>query len=106
MTPGPTLSRVSAGEPKVFTREFFGEFIGAKVRYRAVAGDTYIRDEKGIPVASFFTVSYLKSEVESACARPVTFVFNGGPGSSAQWLHMGAFGPRRVEVPSEPRNAG
>src|SRR5690606_317391 len=38
--------------------------------------------------------------------RPVTFVFNGGPGSSAQWLHMGAFGPRRIDVPSDAGNAG
>lgn len=93
-------------EPISFTREFSGEFNGEKVRYRAVAGETYIRGEKAAPVASFFTVAYLKSDVESLSTRPVTFIFNGGPGSSAQWLHMGAFGPKRVVVPSEPDHAG
>ncbi len=45
--------------------------------------------------ASMFYVSYTKQNVE-ANKRPVTFLFNGGPGSSTVWLHMGAFGPRRV----------
>jgi carboxypeptidase C (cathepsin A) len=93
-------------EPVSFTLELSGEFNGETVRYRAVAGDTYIRDEQGAPVASFFTVAYLQSDVENLSTRPVTFIFNGGPGSSAQWLHMGAFGPKRVQVPSEPSNAG
>src|ERR1700675_911320 len=92
-------------DPVSFTREITGEFAGKSLRYRAVAGETYIRDEKGTPVASFFTVSYLKSDAEDA-ARPVTFAFNGGPGSSAQWLHMGALGPKCVVLPSEPVNGG
>jgi carboxypeptidase C (cathepsin A) len=45
--------------------------------------------------ASMFYVAYSKQHVE-ADKRPVTFLFNGGPGSSTVWLHMGAFGPRRV----------
>jgi carboxypeptidase C (cathepsin A) len=93
-------------EPVSFSRERSSEFSGETVRYRAVAGETYIRNEKAAPVASFFTVAYLKSDVENPSTRPVTFVFNGGPGSSAQWLHMGAFGPKRVEIPSEPNNVG
>ena len=93
-------------DPVSFTREFSSEFNGETVRYRAAAGETYIRDEKAAPVASFFTVAYLKAGVEKPSTRPVTFMFNGGPGSSAQWLHMGAFGPKRVEVPCEPGSAG
>jgi carboxypeptidase C (cathepsin A) len=45
--------------------------------------------------ASMFYVAYFKSDAKSA-TRPVTFLYNGGPGSSTVWLHMGAFGPRRV----------
>lgn len=93
-------------EPVSFTQELSGEFNGQTVRYRAVAGETYIRDEKASPAASFFTVAYLRLDVENVATRPVTFIFNGGPGSSAQWLHVGAFGPKRVVVPSEAGHAG
>ncbi len=93
-------------EPVSFARELSGKFNGESIQYRAVAGETYIRDAKGKPVASFFTTAYLKSAVKDSSTRPVTFIFNGGPGSSAQWLHMGAFGPKRVVVPSEAGNAG
>jgi len=47
------------------------------------------------PEASMFYVAYFKAENKGA-PRPVTFLYNGGPGSSTVWLHMGAFGPRRV----------
>src|SRR6185437_10011303 len=54
------------------------------------------KDDKNPPVeASMFYVAYMKSGADSA-SRPVTFIYNGGPGSSTVWLHMGAFGPRRV----------
>ena len=92
--------------PFSFTRELSGQFNGQKIEYRAVASETYIRDESATPVANFFTIAYLKSRVDDVSMRPVTFIFNGGPGSSAQWLHMGAFGPKRVEIPSEPNNLG
>ncbi len=47
--------------------------------------------------ASMFYVSYQKRN-SAAAARPITFLFNGGPGSASVWLHMGALGPRRVET--------
>jgi carboxypeptidase C (cathepsin A) len=47
------------------------------------------------PQASMFYVAYFKSDTKGA-PRPVTFLYNGGPGASTVWLHMGAFGPRRV----------
>ena len=101
-----TGSSTAMSEPVCFTRELSGDFNGEGIRYRAVAGETYIRDETFTPIASFFTVGYLKLGGESAAQRPVAFVFNGGPGSSAQWLHMGGLGPKRVDVPSEASNAG
>ena len=54
------------------------------------------KDDKNPPVeASMFYAAYFKSGEQSG-QRPVTFFYNGGPGSSTVWLHMGAFGPRRV----------
>ncbi|MGB6788120.1 MAG: hypothetical protein WBE20_08300 [Candidatus Acidiferrales bacterium] len=54
------------------------------------------KDDKNPPVeASMFYVAYMKSGADPS-TRPVTFLYNGGPGSSTVWLHMGAFGPRRV----------
>jgi carboxypeptidase C (cathepsin A) len=52
-------------------------------------------DKSQPPEASMFYVAYFKSDAKGA-ARPVTFLYNGGPGSSTVWLHMGAFGPKRV----------
>jgi len=49
------------------------------------------------PEASMFYVAYFRSDTKGA-PRPVTFFYNGGPGSSTVWLHMGAFGPRRVQT--------
>jgi carboxypeptidase C (cathepsin A) len=53
-------------------------------------------DKTGPAEASMFYVAYIKSGTESGNPRPVTFLYNGGPGSSTVWLHMGAFGPKRV----------
>ena len=92
-------------EPLLFTRELVGTFNGEKVQYRAVAGEIFIGEKEGVPQASFFHFSYFRTDVQES-NRPVTFVFNGGPGSSVQWLHMGAFGPKRVKLPEEPINAG
>lgn len=70
---------------------------GGRVAYRAVTGTTVLRDAKGKPRAEIFSVAYLREGAGDLSKRPVTFVFNGGPGSSAVWLHLGVIGPRRVE---------
>lgn len=54
--------------------------------------------------ASMFYVAYFKSDTKGA-PRPVTFLFNGGPGSSTVWLHMGAFGPKRVVTADDSHTA-
>ena len=67
--------------------------------YRATAATYHLKDEKdGKVKASLFHVSYVRTDVKDARQRPVTFVFNGGPGSSSVWLHLGLFGPRRVVI--------
>ncbi|MGA8047763.1 MAG: hypothetical protein WCA30_16000 [Dermatophilaceae bacterium] len=65
--------------------------------YEAVARWTVLR-EADEPVAEMFSVSYLAGEEDSEpdLDRPVTFVFNGGPGASSAYLHLGALGPQRV----------
>jgi len=62
------------------------------------------KDEGKEAEASMFYVAYFKKGAPSA-DRPITFLFNGGPGSSTVWLHMGAFGPRRVLTPGDTHMA-
>ncbi len=73
---------------------------GVAVTYSAVASTITLRDHEGRPKASVFTVAYVK-DGEDPATRPVTFAFNGGPGSSSVWLHLGALGPRRVALGPE-----
>lgn len=83
-----------------------GTFHGTRVAYHAVVGDIQLVRESGVPYVSLFTTAYLKDGVTDPGTRPVTFVFNGGPGSASIWLHMGLFGPKRVVVPSDAENPG
>ena len=53
------------------------------------------------PKAKVFFIAYTLDEVKDRAARPITFSFNGGPGSSSVWLHLGVLGPRRVELDDE-----
>lgn len=93
-------------EARVFESRHQGEFDGETIRYTATAGETYLRDEEGEPAASIFSIAYTLDGVEDPATRPVTFLWNGGPGSSSVWLHMGAFGPQRVVVPSDGEDDG
>lgn len=77
---------------------------GETIAYTARAGTLVLKDDEGDAKASFFFVSYTKDGADPA-KRPVTFTFNGGPGSSSVWLHMGAFGPKRVVYADDDGNA-
>jgi carboxypeptidase C (cathepsin A) len=70
---------------------------GGQLDYTATAGTLRVREHNGDAEADVFYVGYRK-EGEDAATRPLTFVFNGGPGSSAAWLHMGGLGPRRLAL--------
>jgi carboxypeptidase C (cathepsin A) len=65
------------------------------VKYTTTAGTIVIKDEEDKPRVSFFFIAHTRNGCDAA-TRPVTFSFNGGPGSSSVWLHLGALGPRRV----------
>ncbi|MCJ9429739.1 S10 family peptidase [Kordiimonas marina] len=93
-------------KPAEFVTEKTGTFNGKKVSYRTVAGDTFIKAADGTPEATFFTYAYIKEGVKDPSTRPVTFIYNGGPGSASMWLHMGAFGPKRVIIPDNPADDG
>jgi carboxypeptidase C (cathepsin A) len=69
---------------------------GKRISYKAIAGTLTLRDGDGKPTASMFYVAYLVKPGSEA--RPITFLYNGGPGSSSVWIHMASFGPRRVAI--------
>jgi carboxypeptidase C (cathepsin A) len=83
---------------------------GKEIKYSATAGTILlkeeVKEEEGEvekPKATIFFISYTKDDVDDVSDRPLTFSFNGGPGSSSVWLHLGLLGPRRVFLDEEGR---
>lgn len=82
--------------PPLHTTEHTFTASGEPFTYTALAGwQTLYEREK--PVAEIFHVAYLRQGSLPASARPLTFVFNGGPGAASAYLHMGALGPKRIQ---------
>lgn len=75
---------------------------GQEIAYTATAANYIIRDDAGTPKATFFFVAYTKDGVSDPSTRPVSFVYNGGPGSASLFTHMG-LGPRRVVLEPDGR---
>jgi carboxypeptidase C (cathepsin A) len=71
---------------------------GKAIAYTATAGTLTIRDDNGRPTGSYFYTAYTADGGKRPENRPVTFLYNGGPGSATVWLHMGSFGPIRVKT--------
>jgi carboxypeptidase C (cathepsin A) len=78
---------------------------GKTLKYTATAGTLLIRDEEDKPYGSIFYVAYTLDGAE-AKARPVSFLYNGGPGSASLWLHMGSFSPVRIVTDSPNATQG
>jgi carboxypeptidase C (cathepsin A) len=83
---------------------------GEKINYTVTTGIMILKEEmadrdkeseNAKPKAAFFFVAYTKDGVDDKTRRPLTFAFNGGPGSSSVWLHLGLVGPRRVYMTDE-----
>ncbi|KFZ37038.1 peptidase S10 [Shewanella mangrovi] len=86
-----------APQDHVVTSEHSIRLHGDKLSYTATTGTMIIRNDKNEADASVFYVAYTKPAKKGE-HRPVTFLFNGGPGSSTLWLHMGSFGPKRIKT--------
>lgn len=71
---------------------------GKTLRYRVTTGMMPIKGETGETEASIFFMAYTLENAGDAAKRPLMFSFNGGPGSSSVWLHLGALGPKRVKM--------
>jgi carboxypeptidase C (cathepsin A) len=69
---------------------------GKPFNYTATTGYMTLKEENGKEKANIFFISYVKDGESDITKRPITYTFNGGPGSASVWLHMGAVGPKRV----------
>lgn len=87
-------------EPRVYESRGQVTVNGERIRYSVTAGETFLEDNAGNPVASIFSTAYIADGLTDPRTRPVAFVFNGGPGSASLWLHMGVFGPQRLALPN------
>src|SRR5258706_7371382 len=88
-------------EPAKFVRQHKAKLGGAEVAYTTTAEEIFLKDNDGKNTASFFTIAYTKDGVARQEDRPITFVYNGGPGSASIWLHLGLVGPRIIDIPSD-----
>lgn len=91
------------GPAKKFESKHKINIQGQSIEYKVLANETYLYNAKEEALASFWSVSYLKTEVNDYSQRPVMFIFNGGPGSASVWLHMGFFGPKVVQTDSDAK---
>lgn len=74
---------------------------GKKIEYKSIAGTIPLKIDTKDATAEMFFIAYFRTDTENPLKRPITFSFNGGPGSSSVWLHMGLLGPRRVLMSPE-----
>jgi carboxypeptidase C (cathepsin A) len=74
---------------------------GKSISYTATVGEMIVNKPNEEPGASMFYIAYTRNDIQDKSSRPITFAFNGGPGSSSVWLHMGGLGPRRVAMDEE-----
>jgi carboxypeptidase C (cathepsin A) len=93
--PKPEAPKTEPPKAAVSTTSHSITIGGKKIDYVAEAGTLTLKEEDGKPQANIFYVAYTKTQ-ENPATRRLTFCFNGGPGSSSVWLHLGTFGPRRV----------
>jgi carboxypeptidase C (cathepsin A) len=89
-TPAPAPTPKSSKTQHTITMD------GKPLAYTATAGWLIMKDDKEKPIARFGYTAYTEDGVDDVHRRPITFAYNGGPGSSSIWLHMGILGPRRV----------
>ena len=98
----PAASIPDADKPKIelqdeiVATEHIARIGGSEIVYTATTGRIVMKDEAGKAQATVFFIAYTRKNSEDMQRRPILFSFNGGPGSSSVWLHLGLLGPRRV----------
>ena len=94
----PAKDAAKSGEPKeeLISSRHSATINGQKLDYTAVAGTILLRDNEDKPTAAIFYIAYTKDGEKDLARRPITFSFNGGPGASSVWMHLGLLGPRRI----------
>jgi len=74
---------------------------GQRIPYRATAGTLPVWNDEGRAIASVFYVYYERTDIKDQSRRPLFISFNGGPGSSSVWMHLGYTGPRNLIIDDE-----
>ena len=72
---------------------------GQRVDYDATVGTIILRNNNNEPTGELYYTAYTRRGVTDVSHRPLMFAYNGGPGSSSIWVHMGLLGPKRVDIP-------
>jgi carboxypeptidase C (cathepsin A) len=100
--PKAAEAAADAGKPKIELQdeitetEHVAHIAGSDIAYTATTGRIVLKDEEGKAKAAVFFIAYTRKGEAKTERRPLLFSFNGGPGSSSVWLHLGLLGPRRV----------
>ena len=95
------ISSPSKGEEDLSVTKHAIKIGGQTVSYTATVGELTVIKPSEKPGAKIFFMAYTRDGVQDVSSRPLTFAFNGGPGSSSVWLHMGGLGPRRIRMSDE-----
>ncbi|HXY09634.1 MAG TPA: hypothetical protein VEI52_17455, partial [Terriglobales bacterium] len=95
----PALENVAAHSSVV--THHTGSFNCKQIRYTATVETVDVPNAKGNPSARLVSFAYTADSVADSVARPVIFVFNGGPITASLWLHIGVMGPKRIAFPDD-----
>lgn len=97
VAPGVPGEAASVSDEQSSVTEHTIVLAGETIPYIATAATMHLVNDNGEPTGSLYYTAYTRSGVDTD-RRPIAFIYNGGPGSASVWLHMGAFGPKRVPV--------
>lgn len=85
-------------EESITEGEFHSQYQDKNISYQATAGTYNFKEDNGTVKARIFYIAYTRKDSDPKVKRPVIFSFNGGPGASSVWMHMGLLGPKRVAL--------
>ncbi len=95
--PGPSVEPGFVDETPVVTKHSINVG-GKKIDYTATVAQMPLKNSSGDTEAHIFYMAYTQDGVSDLSKRPLTFCFNGGPGSASMWVHMGGMGPRSPKL--------